>query len=237
MVQNRNLTRNGKFRHRKRKMTQMAKVASKVAKRVVQRSVELKDKYFVYSSVGIEPTTGSVTSFASTGYGSASTIAALCRGISRGTNDGERVGHEISLRGVYVNFAIQNGDSYNNYRLMLIRPKGRYTTTNTQGLIQSIMSGTASSGTQWASPIDTDYYKVYWDRKINLQNVELASGDSPQTTFIQKFVKFPRGMKVQWDEQDAVPNNDVFLVAISDSVAVAHPGAIAGFVRLYYNDA
>jgi len=37
-------------------------------------------------------------------------------------------------------------------------------------------------------------------------------------------------------ESDSQPARDFYLVAISDSAAISHPGAVAGFIRLYYKD-
>jgi len=227
--------RNIKKRYgRKRRVNSVKKIVN----RAIKRNIELKDKTYPYTAVGINPVGGSAESFASTSYGSTATITQLFRGVSRGTNDGERIGHSVNCKGVYMNLAIQNGDSFNQYRLIVFRPKGRYTTTSVAGLVQMILSGTASASTQWAAPVDTDYFKVYYDKILNLRSVDYDGTTSVvQTRFVRKLIKFKSGKKIEWDEQDTQPANDVFVMAISDSAAVANPGVIAGFFKLYYTDA
>lgn len=216
----------------------IAKIARTVANKVVNKKIELKDKRYTYDAVGIEPIGGSASNFSSISYGGSAITAALCRGVTNGTNDGERIGHSIMLKGVYINFAVQNADQYNNIRFIVMRPDGREPQTSVTSWVQSIFSGATSSGTQWLQPVDTDYYKVYYDKTLALRSQDLDGSSSVvQTRMIKKFIKFPRGIKMEWDEQNSRPNRDVYIVAISDSVAVAHPGVVAGFVRIYYTDA
>ena len=54
-----------------------------------------------------------------------------------------------------------------------------------------------------------------------------------RTRFLKAFVKVNR--KIFWDDAGNI-NNDVYLIAISDSAAVPNPGVIGGFVNTYFKD-
>jgi len=90
----------------RRKTNATTRKIARVARAVVNRAIETKEKRYDYSSVGIDPVGGSAVTFGSISYGGSACIAQLCRGITRGTNDGERVGHQIILRGIYINLAV-----------------------------------------------------------------------------------------------------------------------------------
>lgn len=218
------------------------KVIRKVAQEVFNNSTETKEKRYDYTAVGIDPVGGGALSYASVSFGTGTIIAQLCRGITQGTSDSTRIGDQITLKGVYINMPVQcaSGTEANYFRMALIRPKGQYTNTSVSALAQQIFMGTASSSTQWASPIDTDYFHIYWDKKVFIKPTDITAVGSPSNMFFTKFIKFgnkyKKGLKIQWDQQNAQPARDLFLVAISDSSLVSHPGAIAGFVRLYFKD-
>lgn len=232
----------GRKRYYGRKMT--GKKVASIAKRVVDKKIEMKEKTYAYTSVGLDPVAGAALSFSSVGYGGSAIVTRLCAGINRGTNDGERIGHKLTLKGVYVNFAIQQESgvaatiTYNNIRFVLLRPRGRYTTSSYGALVNSIFNGNPSSATQWLTPIDTDYFQVYIDKKYNLKAMATGDPSTPTalaTKFVKMFKKFNK--KIQWDEQEGAPFSDIWLLAISDSAAIPNPGVVAGFVRLYYQDA
>lgn len=214
-------------------------VIRKIVKSQINNAIETKEKRYDFSAVGIDPIGGSAVSFASVSYGSSTCIAQLCRGIITGTGEGTRVGHEILLRGIYLNFAVQcaSGTESNNFRICIIRPKGTFTTTSVAALAQQIFANQASASTQWLQPIDTDFFDVLYDKKRYIMPQDISGVGSVQERFFTKFLKFKNGIRMKWNEADSQPNRDIFLVAISDSSAVSHPGAVAGFCRLYYKDA
>lgn len=226
-------------RRRFRRRYGYSKKIAKIAQRVVNKNIEMKEKRYDYSAVGIDPVGGSAVSYGSVSYGASAVTCQLCRGIVTGTGEGTRVGHEITLRGVYINLAVQcaSGTETNNFRMALIRPKGTFTTTSTAALTQQIMNNQASGITQWLQPIDTDFFNVYWDKMAFIKPTDISGVGNVSQRFFRKFIKFRRGIKMKWNEADSQPFRDLLLFAISDSAAVSHPGAIAGFVRLYYKDA
>lgn len=222
----------------RRKTNATTRKIARVARAVVNRAIETKEKRYDYSSVGIDPVGGSAVTFGSISYGGSACIAQLCRGITRGTNDGERVGHQIILRGIYINLAVQcaSATEQNYVRFAVIRPKGQISTTSIASLTQQVFSNQASSATQWLNPIDTDIFNVYMDKQKFIKPTDISGVGSPSNWFLRRFIKFPKGIPIKWSESDSQPARDFYLVAISDSAAISHPGAVAGFIRLYYKD-
>lgn len=205
----------------------------------LDKKLETKEKRYAYDSVGIDPIGGAAVSLGSISYGSSTIIAQLCRGITAGTGEGQRIGHEINLRGCYINLAVQcaSGTESNNVRIAVIRPKGTFTTTSVAALSQQIFSNQASSSTQWLNPIDTDFFDVYYDKQVWIKPSDIGAVGNVSEKFFKTFLKFGKnGMRMKWNEADSQPQRDLFVVAISDSITVSHPGAVAGFIRLYYKD-
>lgn len=216
------------------------KKVARIAQAVVNKNIETKEITYQYNAVGIDPVIGGAASFASCSYGSGAIVAQLTRGITTGVGDGNRVGNEIELRGVYLNMAIQcaSGSESNNFRIIVIRPKGQFSTSSTAALVQSIFNNAGSSSTQWLNPIDTDAFKVYYDRKFWIMPKDINATGNVSEKFVTKFLKFgKRGIKMTWNISNSQPFRDIWVVAISDSTAVSHPGAVAGFIKIYYKDA
>lgn len=208
-------------------------------KRALSRNVEMKLRQYTYSAVGLNTAGGAAVNFGAFQYGSGSSVAGLCAGVANGTGEGQRIGNSIILKGAYVNFALQPGDNTNYMRILLVTPKKAADLSSTSAFVQQLLSNTASSGTQWLAPVDTDVFKVYFDKRFwaKFSPVDGSTATSvPQARFIRKFVKFNK--KIRWQlSAPVLPTNDVFLVAISDSAIGADPGAVAGSVKIWYQDA
>lgn len=221
------------------KRTGYTKRVAKIAQNVVNKNIETKEITYPYSAVGIDPVLGGAASFGSVSYGSGAIVTQLTRGITTGVGDGGRIGNEIVLRGVYINMAIQcaSGTESNNVRIVVIRPKGQFSTSSTAALVQSIFNNATSSATQWLNPIDTDAFKVYYDKKMWIMPKDISATGNVTQKFVTRFLKFgKRGIKMTWNISNSQPFRDIWVVAISDSTAVSHPGAIAGFIKIYYKD-
>jgi len=123
-------------------------------------------------------------------------------------------------------------------RLLLVEPIKQVDVTSTANFVQQLLSNQASSGTQWLQPVDTDVHKVHMDKRFWFQFAPVDGLTATQVArphFVRKFVRFSKN--VLWQlSAPVVPSREVYLVALSDSAAVANPGAIAGFVKLYYQD-
>lgn len=229
----------------RKKYTRKGKRApiKRIVRRELNRAIEMKIRQYAYSSVGISPVSGSAQSFNSVSYGSDSIVTGLCAGIANGTGEGQRIGNKITVKGCQINLACQSGDFTNYFRLLLVSPRKQATFTSVAAFIQQLFSNQASSSTQWLQPVDTDVYKVYYDKRVNLRY--LATGGTGGVTdpaavasvkFFKKFIKFRKPIK--WElSAPATPTNDLLLVAISDSAAVTNPGMVAGFVKLWFQDA
>lgn len=194
---------------------------------------ETKEKDFTYSTLGLS----------SVSYGTGAAIYGLVAAISQGTGDDQRIGNQIMLQNLRFKFAVQAGDNQNQFRLMILRPKKQYASGSptTQQWIQEILSNNASSTTQFLAPVDTERYIVYYDKVINLRYVPV-DGSSATTISETKYLSGNISLKkrVQWAYSGAsgsnLPETEILVVAISDSVAIPHAGVIAGYARLYYKD-
>lgn len=188
---------------------------------------EVKELTYDYTNVN-------GTSFSSVSYGSGTTMSLLCAGVAQGTGEGQRVGNSIRLIGIKIDFAVTNAES-NNIRMFLVKPKAAVPAVGAT-LIANILSNTSSSTTQWLAPIDTDAYYVYYDKRRFLKPQPLDGNSSSTTSQIAYFRYFQKCRSImQWNKVGQLLN-DYILGCISDSVALPHPGAIAGYVRLYYTD-
>lgn len=214
-------------------------LARAAAKQVTSKDEEWKWILYPYNACGIDPVIGGSASFSSISYGGSGVISSLCRGITLGVNLTGRVGNQIRLKKIRLELAVQNADSYNYLRFFIIKNKGRFTTTSNAALMQSMLAGTPSGGGQWISLIDWRYWEIVWDEKMVLRSLDLDGANAViEPKIVSKVISFPgAGVKIQWDAQDAAPVEDYFLCAISDSAAISHPGATAGYVALYYTDA
>ena len=87
--------------------------------------------------------------------------------IGQGFNDGQRIGNSLYARGIYMNLALQNANAtleyYNNVRCIVFQPRKSMATniqpTSVATFVQSVLSGQASSITQWAGMVDTDRFR------------------------------------------------------------------------------
>lgn len=214
--------------------------------RKYKRRIPLK-KYVrreIYKTVETKKITYTAwTGSSSFGYGSSSSVGAFFGAISQGAADGSRIGQSIFARGIHVRLAIQPGDNTNYVRCILVQAKRRMApsvlpSAGIGTFVQSVLSNTASGATQYLAPVDTERYKVLYDKCIWTRYGAL-DGNSGSTiphkiAMINKFCKLNRTMT--WDDGGTM-NDDVFLIMLSDSAAIAHPGVVAGFVRCYYKDA
>lgn len=174
----------------------------------------------------------------SVSYGSGAAVTNLATGIAPGTGRSQRVGNRIRVIGIQLRLAVQNADAVNNFRLLVVRPKnGVITGASSATLAQNILSGTVSGTGQWLGPVDNDRYRTLYDGQHTFRTMPL-DGNSASTTLetwmIRKFIKCDD--ELQWDFENNNDPTDFILLALSDSAVVPHPGAIAGFVKMFYTD-
>lgn len=210
-----------------------------IVHRAIKSNIELKEKIWSYDSVGVNLYSGTAVSYTTAGYGGDAKITCLARAITNGTGEGQRIGHKITIKGVHIRFAVTCASTSepNNFRMVVYRPKGQASITSIDAMAQQLFSNYPGSSTQWCANLDTDFAHIYWDKSKYLAPYGTTSGDYARTYFFKKFIRFPRGLNVEWSEANSIPNTDIWVAAISDSGAVNHPGCIAGQVKMWYTDA
>lgn len=211
----------------------------------LKRQIETKFRQYPFNAVGSSISGGSAIDFsAGFEYGANTQIAALTT-IANGTGEGQRIGSQIKVRGIYIRFAVQPGDWYNGIRFIIFSPKKSVDSSSVTAMTQQVLSNVTSSGFQWLAPVDTENFKVYMDKTMVPRFVPTGdlttpggTNSVPVTRFVRKFIKLSKVIK--WDVSAPVmPTNSIYLMAISDSVSSLNgdPKVVAGFVKLYYQDA
>lgn len=207
----------------------------KLIQNQIDKNIETKELTYPYSNIG-------GTSLVSIGYGSSSKVVGFFGAIAQGTGDGNRIGNALFARGININLAFAgNTSAITNYLRIIIFQAKKTMATNVQPsvtgtFVQSVLSNNGSSVLQWLQPVDTDRFDVLLDKKMWFRNQPVDGNSSTvisNTKFFNKFIKINR--KMQWDDSNVI-NNDVYMIAISDS-ALYTPSTLAGFVRVYYKDA
>lgn len=210
--------------------TSNKKTITQAVTQAVKKMVETKDITLAHNTIA------SLDSIPSTGGASY-----LFSNIVVGATSSTRVGREIDVRGIRYYLPIQSSgaDTFNTVRLIMVMPIKSFPNTTTAGLFSDIF---ASTSWNMYFPINTNKYKVYMDKTLALRS-SAYSGNSatvvPQTRVIKGFIKVNKPIKYEFDVTIASdrPTSDMILLAVSDSIAVPNPGALGGFVRIYYKDA
>lgn len=224
---------------RKRVVRRRRPTVRAVARQVRRLRPEVKDITWQYTNVAGAALNS--VSYGSNALGATGVkTASLCSSIAQGAADGQRIGNKIRVIGLKIDFAAGAGDNYNNLRLLIVKPKSGYLTqvplSSPDALVTSILSNAPSSAQQWLQPVDTERYHVLYDQRRVLRYTALNGTSNvsvPTISYFKKFIKLRSN--IQWDKQGNIVN-DYILVCISDSEVIAHPGMIAGYMRLYYTD-
>lgn len=223
----------------RRKFTRSSRKRKPSVKRIVRKeiskAIETKEATFDHSGTGM-------SSIGNGGVGNAVTLFGHAANIAQGTADGQRIGNQITMRGIRYYFPIQNavGERINHVRVLYVMPHRYFPDSGTAATITSDVFGTAS----WNmfSPVNTDKYKVLLDKFLYFRNVSNAGStadSNPETKLIKGFLKINK--KIQYDYEGISgatrPDQEVYLLAISDSTAIPNPGALGGYSRVFYKDA
>lgn len=224
-------------RYNRRRRTS-SKYIARVARNVYMRETETKTRDYAFDNVGAVP----AGNFTSISYGTGAVAAGLVSGIQPGTDDGQRIGRKVFVRGVRLHLVVNGNDAdkYNKIRFMLVSPKhgGDYADFSSivGNFVSGVLSNAASSATQYANPIDTRTYKVYMDKTISVKPTETSVGVFTATPVVLKrFIKINRSS--YWTEgNNTTAQREWYLIAISDSALPGHPGAVAGNVKVYFKD-
>lgn len=234
-------------RFRKRTYKKTPKVSRQVnyaVSKALNSKIERKEKIFQFNSIGgNNGNTATATiipvSFNSISFGSGAAVASLFAGLPYGGGqEGQRIGNQVIANSINISLYLQPGDDTNYMRFLLVRPRQNQNLTSPTNFLESVLTGNGSSVTQFGAPVDTNNFKIYMDKSIFFTKKPLdgATSTSIVTSYhLQHFMRIKS--KIQYDQVTKYPLKDYFLIGISDSVAVSHPGAIAGYVKITYQDA
>lgn len=157
------------------------------------------------------------TSIANTG----SILSLGLDGLATGTNQLSRVGNEIYLKSLYIKGKVTIADTTNVVRVMIVQWMKE---TASFTALQQILFNNSIAGFTWESPYAKEQagnFKIIWDRTFNLTNVQ-----APIILFRKRLT---RGFKknIRYNSQiggNLVVKGALFLVALSDSLAIPNPG-------------
>ncbi len=225
-----------KTKSTKRKRTTKKKTGSlkMMVKREISKQIETKERIFQ-----------AYTYLNSFSWGSGAQVIGCFGDMARGTEDGQRVGDLVFCKSIYLRMAIEveTGNlsaNYNNCRIVVVTPKSysgtRYQPNDTQNFVRSVFYN-QNDVRQYCAPIDTDRWKVLYDKTKFLQKLPVdgvTSAIAPQTWYVNKFIKV--NAPIRYDTAQNV-TNDIYIIAVSDSNGAPNAGAVAGFVKCYYKDA
>lgn len=140
----------------------------------------------------------------------------LTASIIEGTSSNERVGHSVTLTGLYGKFTVTAADDSNVVRLVIYRPRDP-------------ADNLANDALTVKGSIDPDKYFVYSDRLVLVSAITKYLA---QTTFKLNM----NNLKCRYDTAtgEAI-QNPVRVFQVSDSAVSSHP-TLDGHLYLYYND-
>lgn len=212
---------------------ELKKVIRKEIKSYDNKTTEKNEEFMTPTSMGIN----------SVGYGSSAQALQVCRTfITQGTNDTDRIGNELYLKSLVFRFTAEPGDTYNNLRLLFVMSKGDVPASATVAqLIADIFGGATSSATQWDSLINTEKYRVLYDKSVFLEKFPTDGNSSsvhPRAKYLTGKIKINQKIRWMYDGESTLvlPFRDIICVAISDSAAVPNPGFVSGAMRLRWTD-
>lgn len=152
---------------------------------------------------------------------------ALCD-ISLGTADGQRIGHQITLKSLHINVLATHADPTQVMRVLVFQhfPEA-------YPLATDIFQDT-STAYMYMSPYNFDNsksFRILYDSTKLLDNVA-----KPQAQW-NKYINLTKARKnVEYQGSTTDGLNRLYMLVISDSTAISHP-AYKAFATLTYTDA
>lgn len=225
----------------------ITRIARRVANRQIQRQSEVKyvrwDRDEAYPRIG----SSGVSSFS---YGSGMCVIDPTRWISQGVNINQRIGRSCTVIGFQFDLTIeQASDSEVNWvRLLIVSPKSSALViplndgsnlATLQGQVFNPRLGTTQD--IWGQLVDRVNWRVLYDRRARLvatPQVSSGVGGVPRTRRFRRLIKMRR--REDWLETQTGSGNPgsrpFYLMVMSDSAAIPHPGAVGGFMRIFFRD-
>lgn len=144
-----------------------------------------------------------------------------------GTDDGQRLKHQISLKSLHLNVCAYPADATNILRFIVFQYFDDSFPT-TANILQS-----TSSTNSWLSPYNFDNAKAF---RILYDSSKMLNGVAKPGIVFNKYVKLTKARKnVEYSGTTSNGLNKVYLLVVSDSTAVSHP-TFKGIATLTYTD-
>lgn len=263
---NRRVKRVGKrksVRFAGKRSSSIARIAKKVATKVIRRQIETKQGYLEPTGAGFNTQTSQ--NFPVLPNITQTSMYQLCPTVSLGTDSQSRVGNKIKPKGLYVkghiygdwNNIVGNNSSFQTIyvRIMAISDKQNNVDSLAYGQFgtsSSILLNKGSTSTNFLfndqtslyRPINTNRFTVYYDKviKLSMYSANLGTALIDQATGLRRF-SFKIPMKEDWkfDDSNSRPSN----IAMPNLVVGYCPadnrnitaGATTSFIKLtYYTD-
>lgn len=219
-------------------------IARSEARRVFNRNTELK--YF-RSYFDVDDGLISANSMTSFSYGTSTAIYSIEAPVVVGPGVNQRVGRVIRAKGLHMDFMLQGASDteVNNVRIMVVSPKESAPAAPSSGFVANFLASlfnvAAPNVGQYSYAVNKLQWNVLYDKRKVLYPFNIGgnvAGDNVPIR-IRKFLRLNR--KMTFPEVTSVPtagqsNKPLYLVLMSDSLAIPHPGIVGGFHTFYFQD-
>lgn len=162
---------------------------------------------------------------------------------SQGVTPQTRLGNKIKIKSLEMKGVMAGGcaenvldDPYNVVRIVIGLYNGSDTTPLTDA--PAVMDAPITTRLYSQAQLIKKYYDKYFH--FNAVSVEKNGGDgyASNTVGFRYYKRFKKPLWITWgDDSTTYPTKYLIMSALSDSGAVPHPGFIAGYWKVTYEDA
>jgi hypothetical protein len=145
-------------------------------------------------------------------------------GLAQGVGYDQRVGREVTVRGVEIKGWFTPSDTSQIIRVIVENRKKGYTAVPDETVGHFVFEALAFAESE---------HKFYVDDYVGFPPTVNATGLTYPTVPYTRFI--PMNLKVRYDSASDISNNCLFVHMASDSVAPTHP-TFTGHIRFYYTD-
>lgn len=165
----------------------------------------------------------------------------------QGDGGSERIGKKINVKSVEIKGTLAGGanesavdDFYNTVRIII----GLWNCANNTPMatLETATAGMINSPVKKGVDDYALLEKKYLDKYIpfGVRTTEKGAGDgyTPDIKSFKYYKKFKKPIGIVWsDEGNTYPNHRLIMSCGSDSAAIPHPGFVAGYCIVHYEDA